>query len=77
MSIKYLLSSRSCKARVSISFAVELRLVIITECRAVGKQSLPPVRIVVFRGVAQLVERSLWEREVAGSSPVTPTRKSC
>ena len=26
-----------------------------------------------FRDVAQLVARSLWEREVAGSNPVIPT----
>lgn len=25
------------------------------------------------RGVAQLVECAVWDREVAGSSPVTPT----
>ena len=30
--------------------------------------------ITVSRGVAQLVERALWEREAAGSSPVSPTR---
>ena len=29
--------------------------------------------IVAFRGVAQLVGRVLWEHDVAGSSPVTPT----
>ena len=28
------------------------------------------------RGVAQLVECALWEREAAGSSPATPTRQS-
>lgn len=27
-----------------------------------------------YRGVAQWVERVLWEHEVAGSSPVTPTK---
>ena len=26
-----------------------------------------------YRGVAQLVARLLWEQDVAGSSPVTPT----
>lgn len=25
-----------------------------------------------FRGVAQMVERLLWEQDVAGSSPATP-----
>lgn len=25
------------------------------------------------RGVAQLVERGIWDAEVAGSNPVTPT----
>lgn len=29
--------------------------------------------LLVVRGVAQLVERVLWEHEAAGSSPVTPT----
>ena len=27
------------------------------------------------RGVAQLVERVLWEHQAAGSNPVTPTKK--
>ena len=27
------------------------------------------------RGVAQLVERVVWDHQAAGSSPVTPTRK--
>lgn len=27
-----------------------------------------------YRGVAQLVARSVWDAEVAGSSPVAPTR---
>ena len=27
----------------------------------------------VYRGVAQLVARLLWEQDAAGSSPVTPT----
>ncbi len=27
-----------------------------------------------LRGLAQLVERPLWEREVTGSSPVSPTQ---
>ena len=26
-----------------------------------------------FRGVAQLVERAVWDREVGGSRPSTPT----
>ena len=29
--------------------------------------------IIVNRGVAQLVERVVWDHEVAGSGPVTPT----
>ena len=29
----------------------------------------------LFRGVAQLVARLLWEQDAAGSSPVTPTKK--
>lgn len=33
--------------------------------------SLYAVRL--FRGVAQLVERGIWDAEVAGSTPVTPT----
>ena len=28
----------------------------------------------VYRGVAQMVERVLWEHQAAGSSPVTPTK---
>ena len=28
-----------------------------------------------FRGVAQLVERAVWDREVGGSRPSTPTSK--
>ena len=28
----------------------------------------------VYRGVAQMVERLIWDQEAAGSSPVTPTR---
>ena len=28
----------------------------------------------IFRGVAQLVARQFWELDVAGSSPVTPTK---
>lgn len=27
------------------------------------------------RGVAQLVARAVWDREVVGSSPITPTKK--
>ena len=30
----------------------------------------------IFRGVAQLVARLLWEQNAAGSSPVTPTISS-
>ncbi len=30
----------------------------------------------LFRGVAQLVARLLWEQDAAGSSPVTPTKKT-
>ena len=29
-----------------------------------------------FRGVAQLVERGIWDAEVAGSNPVAPTISS-
>jgi hypothetical protein len=29
------------------------------------------------RGVAQLGARVVWDHEVAGSIPVTPTKKSC
>ena len=29
------------------------------------------------RGVAQLVERVVWDHEVAGASPVTPTIFNC
>ena len=28
------------------------------------------------RGVAQLVARAVWDREVEGSSPFTPTKKN-
>ena len=28
---------------------------------------------VSFRGIAQLVERAVWDREVGGSSPLSPT----
>ena len=34
--------------------------------------SLYAVRL--FRGVAQLVECGIWDAEVAGSTPVTPTK---
>ncbi len=27
----------------------------------------------LFRGLAQLVERAVWDREVEGSNPLTPT----
>ena len=30
--------------------------------------------IYLYRGVAQLVARQFWELDVAGSSPVTPTK---
>ena len=29
-----------------------------------------------YRGVAQLVARAVWDREVEGSSPFTPTIKN-
>ena len=29
-----------------------------------------------YRGVAQLVERVVWDHQAAGSSPVTPTKKT-
>ncbi len=28
-----------------------------------------------FRGVAQLIARAVWDREVEGLSPFTPTKK--
>lgn len=28
-----------------------------------------------YRGVAQLIARSVWDREVEGLSPFTPTKK--
>ena len=28
-----------------------------------------------YRGVAQLIERVVWDHEAAGLSPVTPTRR--
>lgn len=33
----------------------------------------PYTRIVDLRGVAQLVARGVWDAEVGGSSPLTPT----
>ena len=32
-----------------------------------------PVRTAKFRDVVQLIERSVWDREAAGLSPVIPT----
>ena len=29
----------------------------------------------IFRGVAQLIARAVWDREVEGLSPFTPTKK--
>ncbi len=29
-----------------------------------------------YRGVAQLVARAVWDREVAGSNPVSPTKNN-
>jgi hypothetical protein len=29
----------------------------------------------IFRGLAQLVERAVWDREAEGSSPLSPTNK--
>ena len=49
----------------------------ISECSAVGivltlgAQALP--QKILYRGVAQLVARLLWEQEARGSSPRTPT----
>ena len=31
-------------------------------------------KIFEARGIAQLVERAVWDREVGGSSPLSPTR---
>ena len=31
---------------------------------------------ILYRGVAQLVARLLWEQDVGGSNPFTPTKKS-
>ena len=31
--------------------------------------------VVTLRGVAQLIARSVWDREVEGLSPFTPTKK--
>lgn len=28
-----------------------------------------------LRGIAQLVERAVWDREVGGSSPLSPTKR--
>ncbi len=39
--------------------------------------SSPLLGTFVFRSVAQLVARLVWDEEVAGSIPVTPTRKHC
>ena len=33
------------------------------------------VKISHYRGVAQLVARAVWDREVEGSSPFTPTNQ--
>ena len=30
---------------------------------------------ILYRGVAQLIARSVWDREVEGLSPFTPTKK--
>ena len=30
---------------------------------------------IIFRGVAQLIERVVWDHEAAGLSPVTPTTR--
>ena len=32
-------------------------------------------RVLAVRGVAQLIARSVWDREVEGLSPFTPTMK--
>ena len=34
------------------------------------------VKINIFRDVAQLVARVLWEHDVAGSNPVIPTKNN-
>src|SRR5205823_3560580 len=45
-------------------------------CRRIGiaLRSERLVKFVVTRGVAQSVARGVWDAEVAGSSPATPTR---
>ncbi len=58
----------------------------ISGCSAAGSAAFKSRRFVcftpflilfnlIFRGVAQLVARLLWEQDAAGSSPVTPTSR--
>ena len=35
------------------------------------------ITIISYRGLAQLVERAVWDREVEGSSPLSPTMNDC
>ena len=37
-----------------------------------GSVGSNPTLRVIFRGVAQLVERLVWDQDAAGSNPVTP-----
>ena len=43
--------------------------------REVRSSNLLAPTIMEYLGVAQLVAHALWEREVAGSSPVTQTKQ--
>ena len=38
-----------------------------------GSTPAPPT---IFRGVAQMAERLVWDEEAAGSNPVTPTNQA-
>ena len=43
--------------------------------RFVYYNAMSELNLIVFRGVAQLVARLLWEQDAGGSSPFTPTIK--
>ncbi len=60
--------ARLCRARISTIFR---------EGRAKQFSLIASVIFnLIFRGVAQLVARVLWEHDAAGSNPVTPTKKA-